>query len=130
MTNREMFIEEVEELLADRCKTFGGDGLSEGARAYFEQLKAIPEKEKPPFTENGAKVLDYMQQHHEECNNIFKAKDICEGLFLPSSRTVSGAMRKLITDGYVDKTAGNPVCYSLTLLGMSVQVIFPEEKET
>ena len=71
-----------------------------------------------------------MQQHYEECNNIFKAKDICEGLFLASSRTVSGAMRKLITDGYVEKIVGNPVCYSLSLLGMSVEVIFPEAKES
>ena len=125
MTNREIFIQEVENTIKDCPDFFSWEALQ-----YFESLKAIQEKEKPPFTENGAKVLDYMQQHHEECNNIFKAKDICEGLFLPSSRTVSGAMRKLITDGYVDKTAGNPVCYSLTLLGMSVQVIFPEEKET
>ena len=128
MTNKEKFIQEIEELLADRCKTFGEDGLSEGARAYFEQLKAIPEKEKAPFTENGAKVLIWMQDNYDKYNNILKAKEIGEGLFC-SSRTVSGAMRKLITDGYVSKTAGTPVCYSLTDLGMTVEVIMPEKNE-
>ena len=125
MTNREIFIQEVQNTIKD-CPDF----FSLEALEYFESLKAVQEKEKPPFTENGAKVLDYMQQHYEECNNIFKAKDICEGLFLASSRTVSGAMRKLITDGYVEKIAGNPVCYSLSLLGMSAEVVFPEAKES
>lgn len=124
MTNKEIFIQEVEELLADRRKTFGEDGLSECARAYFEQLKAVSEKEKPLFTENGAKVLQYMKDHYQTCNNIFKAKEICEGLFLSSSRVVSGAMRKLITDGFVEKIAGSPVCYSLTEQGM--ECIIPE----
>ena len=127
MTNKEIFIQEIEELLADHCKTFGTDGLSEGARAYFEQLKATPEKEKAPFTENGAKVLIWMQENYESYNNILKAKEIGDGLFC-SSRTVSGAMRKLITDGYVSKTEGTPTCYSLTELGMSVTVVIPEKK--
>jgi DNA-binding MarR family transcriptional regulator len=127
MTNKEMFIQEVEELLADRRKTFGEDGLSEGARAYFETLKATPEKEKAPFTENGAKVLIWMQENYESYNNILKAKEIGDGLFC-SSRTVSGAMRKLVTDGYVSKTEGTPTCYSLTELGMNVTVVIPEKK--
>lgn len=122
MTNKEMFIQEVEELITTNCHR-----LSEGARAYFEQLKATPEKEKAPFTENGAKVLIWMQENYESYNNILKAKEIGDGLFC-SSRTVSGAMRKLITDGYVSKTEGTPTCYSLTELGMSVTVVIPEKK--
>ena len=122
MTNKEAFIKEIEELVGTSCHR-----LSEGARAYFEQLKATPEKEKAPFTENGAKVLIWMQENYESYNNILKAKEIGDGLFC-SSRTVSGAMRKLITDGYVNKTEGTPTCYSLTELGMSVTVVIPEKK--
>lgn len=122
MTNKEIFISEIEELVSTSCHR-----LSEGARAYFEQLKAIPEKEKAPFTENGAKVLIWMQENYESYNNILKAKEIGDGLFC-SSRTVSGAMRKLITDGYVSKTEGTPTCYSLTELGMNVTVVIPEKK--
>ena len=133
MTNKEKFIQEIEELLADRCKTFGSDGLSEDAHAYFQMLKNTPEKEKPPFTENGAKVLIWMQENYSSYNNILKAKEIAEGMFaingIPiTSRTVSGAIRKLITDGYVSKIAGTPVCYSLTDLGKTVTVIVPESK--
>ena len=128
MTNKEQFIQEIEELLADRRNTFGDDGLSEGARAYFESLKAVQEKEKAPFTENGAKVLKWMQENYQSFNNILKSKDIADGLFC-SSRTVSGAIRKLVTDKYVSKTAGTPVCYSLTEEGKTVEVIFPETKD-
>lgn len=133
MTNKEMFIQEVEELLADRCQTFGTDGLSEGARAYFEQLKATLEKEKAPFTENGARILIWMQENYEHYNNVLKAKEIAEGMFVINgvpitSRGVSGAIRKLITDGYVEKIAGTPVCYSLTDIGKVVEVIIPEPK--
>ena len=122
MTNKEMFIQEIEELIRAEQDIF-----SEGARAYFEQLKATTEKEKPPFTENGAKVLIWMQENYESYNNILKAKEIGDGLFC-SSRTVSGAMRKLIADGYVSKTEGTPTCYSLTDLGMTVEVVMPEKK--
>ena len=38
---------------------------------------------------------------------------IGEGLFI-HARSVTGAMRKLIADGYVEKTGQNPVSYSLT----------------
>ena len=69
-----------------------------------------------------------MHENYDKYNNILKAKEIGEGLFC-SSRTISGAMRKLITDGYVSKTAGTPVCYSLTELGMAVEVIMPEKNE-
>ena len=122
MTNKELFIKEIEELVRTSCHR-----LSEGAHAYFEQLKATPEKEKAPFTENGAKVLIWMQENYESYNNILKAKEIGDGLFC-SSRTVSGAMRKLVTDGYVNKTEGTPTCYSLTEHGMSVAVVIPAKK--
>ena len=46
------------------------------------------------------------------------AKEIGEGLFM-SSRSVSGAMRKLITCGYVVRQNANPVMYALTDLGKS-----------
>ena len=123
MTNKEIFIAEIEELLRrdPYC-------LAPEAMQYFETLKATPEKEKPPFTENGAKILTWMQENYDRYNNILKAKEIGEGLFC-SSRTVSGAIRKLITDGYVSKTAGTPICYSLTEVGKTVEVIMPEKSE-
>ena len=128
MTNREQFLQEIRWHINKSCLE-----LSEGAMVYFESLEAAPEKEKAPFTENGARVLLWMQENYDHYNNILKAKEIAEGMFAingtpVTSRTVSGAMRKLITDGYVSKTAGTPVCYSLTELGETIEVIIPETK--
>jgi predicted transcriptional regulator len=51
---------------------------------------------------------------------MFKAKDIAEGLFI-SSRAVSGAIRKLVTDGYVEKVGQDPVIYSITEEGKNIK---------
>lgn len=123
MTNKEIFIKEVENTIKD-CPDF----FSLEALEYFETLKNTTEKVKAPFTENGAKALEYMQNNYDSCNNIFKAKDIAEGLFLASSRSVSGSLRKLVTDGYVIKIDGTPACYSLTETGKTCEIIFPETK--
>lgn len=123
MTNKEIFIHTVEELIAH-----SKDMVPQEALDYLNDLKAIPEKEKAPFTENGAKILTWMQENYAKYNNTLKSKDIAEGLFC-SSRTVSGAIRKLVTDGYVEKVGANPVCYSLTEIGKVCEVIAPAPKE-
>lgn len=130
MTNRELFIIELENYISHETTI----PFSDGAWEYFQSLKTVTEKEKPPFTENGAKVLKWMQENYSSYNNILKAKEIAEGMFAINgtpitSRTVSGSLRKLITDGYVTKIAGSPVCYSLSDKGMTVEVIMPESKE-
>lgn len=50
---------------------------------------------------------------------MLKAKDIAEGMIV-SSRAVSGAMRKLCSDGFVEKIGQDPVMYSLTDAGRQV----------
>ena len=50
-----------------------------------------------------------------------KAKDIAEGMFV-SSRTVSGAIQKLVKDGYVEKIGSDPVVYALTDNGKTVNI--------
>lgn len=117
MSNKQEFINIVEMLFAESRYP-----ISNEAMAYFEQIKNAKEKEQQQFTENGAKVLRWMQEHYTEFNNVMKAKDIAEGLFLATSRAASGALRKLITDGYVMKIEGTPICYSLTDLGMSCAI--------
>ena len=125
MTNKEKFITELEAYISHETTI----PFSDEAWSYFQSLKATPEKEKPLFTEMGAKALDYMQKNYTARNNIFKAKDIAEGLFLSSSRSVAGSMRKLASDGYVTKIDGTPSHYSLTDLGKVCEIIFPEPKE-
>ena len=94
------------------------DGLTADAQAFLEALKQGTDSvEKAKFTENGKLILDYMQQNYGKVGNLFKAKDIGDGIGI-NSRGASGALRKLVTDGYAEKIGSNPVVYSLTLLGM------------
>ena len=91
------------------------------ARAYFEALKTDTKADKPQFTDNGKLILIFMQNEYENKSNMFKARDIAEGIFLPS-RSVSGSIRKLVTDGYVEKIGTEPVVYALTDLGRSATI--------
>ena len=114
MTIKDKFIEEIN-IAIDEGKIV----LSEEANQYLTSLQKVVEK--PKFTENGKKILVYMQDNYKDNNNIFNAKGIGEGLFL-SSRGVSGALRKLVTDGYAEKMGTSPVCYSLTQQGIEENI--------
>lgn len=120
MTKKQKFINFVEGLIA-KIDIDTLDADSKEAIEYFNILKSTEGEEKQKFTENGKLVLTYIQQNYETNNNMFKAKDIGEGLNI-TSRTASGAMRKLVTDGYLEKIASNPVIYSLTDLGKTISV--------
>ena len=120
MTKKQKFINFVEGLIA-KIDIDTLDADSKAAIEYFNILKSAEGEEKQKFTENGKLVLTYIQQNYETNNNMFKAKDIGEGLNI-TSRTASGAMRKLVTDGYLEKIASNPVIYSLTDLGKTISV--------
>ena len=85
--------------------------LTDNIKAYLEILQS--QEVKPVLTDGGRVVLDYMKKSNE---NSFKAKDIAEGLFI-SSRSVSGSLRKLVNDGFVEKINNDPVIYTLTEKG-------------
>ena len=107
MTNKDVFIQDIENAISN-----GYLLLKEESQKYFEDLKKNNSSKE--MTENGLKIiLNY--------NNIFKAKDIAEGLFM-SPRSVSGSMRKLLTDGYCEKTGKDPVCYLLTEKGKTFSI--------
>lgn len=74
--------------------------------------------EKPILTEDGLSILEYLQTC--DATNL-KAKDIANGMVV-SSRKVSGAIRKLVTDGFVDKMGSSPVIYSLTTKGRDFDI--------
>lgn len=118
MSKKRQFISLVEKLFEDSdLYEYQSETLNvEDAIAYFTGFKETKEVEKPLFTENGKNILVYMQKNKEEKNNLFKASDIGEGLFV-SSRSVSGAIRKLVTDGYVEKIGETPITYTLTKQG-------------
>lgn len=108
MSIKAEFIDYVE-----RCSSV--EPMPESLRDYWNKFKdANDSHSKDGLTENGKKILTFLQENTE--TNLWKSKDIAEGLFL-SSRTVSGAIRKLVTDGFVEKVGQDPVIYSITEKG-------------
>ena len=119
MTKKEKFIELVETGFKAISIDINDPDTAD-AMAYWEAFKGKKEIEKPEFTDNGKLILKYLQDHATDIP-MAKAKDIGEGLFV-SSRVVSGAIRKLVTDGYVEKIGQDPVVYALTEKGKTVNI--------
>ena len=120
MTKREAFLNIIGN------KVFNNDTYADEyseiwdvAKTYYLAMLETGDGDKPAFTDNGRKILQFMQESKDTFNNLFKAKDIGEQLSI-SSRTVSGGMRKLVTDGYVEKIGTNPVIYAITEKGVNV----------
>lgn len=118
MSKKQEFIEFVEKLMAEL--NIGPEDMSENVCLYFEALRSKDEIDKPLFTDNGKIILQFLREHSE--TDMWRARDIGEGLFI-SSRTVSGAMRKLIIDGFVESVSKSPTIYTLTEKGKNIEII-------
>lgn len=117
MSKKQEFIEFVDDALMSKIDI---NEIPENVRVYWEALKGQEDVNKPLFTDTGKMILQFMQEHVNDIP-LAKAKDIGEGLFI-SSRKVSGSIRKLVTDGYVEKVGQDPVVYELTEKGKTVDI--------
>jgi DNA-binding MarR family transcriptional regulator len=117
MSKKSKFIECVEDGFFSKVNI---NDLDPDVVAYWEALKGTEDTEKPMFTDNGKLVMSYLQSTPVD-GPALKARDIAEALFV-SSRTVSGAMRKLVTDGFVEKIGDSPVMYSITEKGRNIEI--------
>ena len=118
MSKKQIFINFVEQIMGDAGVSPAD--MPEDARLYWDAFRGVGEDgEKPLFTDNGKLILSFLQEHQEI--PMWKARDIAEGLFI-SSRAVSGAMRKLVSDGFVEKVGQDPVIYSLTEKGKNINI--------
>lgn len=116
MSKKQEFIKYVNELITAAPAV----EPNEDAALYWAAFCGLDENgEKPLFTDNGKLILKFLQEHQD--TPMWKARDIAEGLFI-SSRAVSGAMRKLVTDGFVEKVGQDPTIYSLTNSGKTITV--------
>ena len=88
------------------------DILSESAINFLDELLEKNSTENI-LTETGRKILISMYANKETYLNVFSSKQLGELLFM-SARSVSGSMRKLVTEQYVEKSGTNPVTYKLT----------------
>lgn len=121
MNKCECFLQFFDEL-AKHIERPYPEGVEEFYQFLCQQKDAYTEK--PMFTESGLEILEYLQSSGLK---TLKAKDIGNGMGL-SSRKISGAIRKLCTDGYVEKYSQNPVLYSLSSKGKEFNII--EYKKT
>ena len=118
MNKKEKFINLVETEIFNRSDIWienyendWGDIVS-----FWEDFKAGKVKNSGAMTENGAKLLSWMQENEQTLSNLFTSKEAAEALFT-SGRSIAGIMRKLANDGFVEKTGKDPVKYSLTDAG-------------
>lgn len=118
MTKKEKFIEAVDNALFSVVDI---NELDPDIVDYWNAFKGSKEeKEKPLFTENGKLILKFMQENTDK--EMFKAKDIADQILL-SSRSVAGAARKLVLDGFLEKNGQDPVLYSITEKGKNIEII-------
>lgn len=111
MSKREDFVTFVDYLI-ENCKV--PVVVPEDVKSYLDAIRDSNDRdEKPLFTSNGSMILKHMQGLTE---GMYKARDIAEGMCI-SSKAVSGAIRKLVTDGFVEKVGMDPVIYTLTEKG-------------
>lgn len=119
MNGKDEFISYVKELMET-----SNIEITEKASLFWEALQTTDSMNKPLFTENGKKILSHLQSHPD--TKMWKARDIASDLFL-QSRSVSGTMRKLVSDGYVERLGKDPIIYALTEKG--INTIIDEESE-
>lgn len=101
----------------DELSAFEKDFTPEASAFYHELIDNL----KQTITDNGIKILKSMRDNEEKYLNVFSSKQLGELLFMPP-RSVSGSMKKLLADGYVEKKSQNPVTYELTTLGRETQL--------
>jgi predicted transcriptional regulator len=114
MTKKQEFINFVSDYMNEMK-----NDMPENVSLYWEAFCGKDDVEKPMFTDNGKIILQYLQNNTD--TPMWKARDIAEGLFI-SSRAVSGAMRKLVTDGFVEKVGQDPVVYAITEKGKTIEI--------
>ncbi len=93
MTIKQAFVQFIKENVA-----FDETDLGTQAAEYFEKLQEMKDSSKSDITEKGKEILTAMTAFEAPA----LAKEIAEAMGI-GSRSVSGSMRKLVTDGYVNK---------------------------
>jgi len=118
MTKKEAFIKIIQAEIFDQTDIYAENYPDEYglAASFWEDFKNGKVKNSGVMTDNGKKLLSWMQENINTMTNLFTSKEAAEALFT-SGRSIAGSMRKLVNDGYVEKIGKDPVQYSLTEAG-------------
>lgn len=110
-TKKQEFISFVSSLL----EKYPDERMNEDASLYWEGFCTTEEKEKPVITDNGKIILKFLQEHADQ---TWTSKAIGEGVGM-SSRSASGSMLKLASEGFVEKRGQDPISYAITDKGIN-----------
>ena len=118
MTKKQAFIDFVNDLIQN-CKH--PVEMDENVQFYWNYLNNSDNKETENsiFTDNGKNIMLFLQEHTEK--DTWRAKDIAEIMGF-SSRAISGGLRKLVNDGFVEKSDKDPVIYAITTKGKEIKI--------
>lgn len=121
MSNKINFIKVVTSALESSTIDNCTEEEIQNAKDYLSSLS-----KKSELTEKGLAILQAMKKLQDTKDNKFTATELGAELFL-SSRSVSGSIRKLISDGLVYKDiSASPVVYSMTTKGLEYNVTIKE----
>ena len=92
---------------------------TENVAAYIDTIRNGGDPAKETMTKNGLAVLTYLQS----ITTPLKSKDIALGMGV-GAKSVTGTLRKLSTDGYVEKVAspGASAVYLITDKGKNFKL--------
>jgi len=110
---KNVFIDTVENLFA---KYTIDEGIPQEAIDFFEDYKKGRTSNRKEITEKGIVILNGLK----EVNDWITAKSLGEKIDM-SGRSVSGSLRKLVEDGFVEKRAGTPAVYKVTEKGLGFE---------
>ena len=118
---KNIFINTVETLF-EIMKDYDGGTIDftipDEAIDFFNDYKKGRSSERKEITEKGIAIVLGMRAMGEDWAT---AAAIGEQIDM-SGKSVSGALKKLITDGYAEKVEGKPAMYRLTEKGMNCEL--------
>lgn len=91
----------------------------DNAAKFWELFKQGENIEKPLFTENGKIILKHMQDNLDV--ETWNAKSLADGIGI-SAKSITGGMRKLIHEGFVEKLGTNPTTYEISEKGKEIKI--------
>lgn len=109
---KNVFIETVENLFNAYPMNVPAEALE-----FFEDYKRGKSSNRKEITEKGIAIILALRENPE----WITAKALGEIMDV-SGRSVSGSMKKLVEDEYVDKRAGTPSAYKITEKGMTCEL--------
>lgn len=84
----------------------------------LENESLLVDKQKSPVTETGLEILKYLQSIEVKA---LPACEIAKGMNV-SSRKITGAIRKLVSDDFIMKFGQGPIKYILTEQGKNFNI--------